>query len=153
MRRRCATAPFSLLADRSSLPDIDRVFLSAAGNWDRNRDGIVTCDEWNAYAGELFDAPTPITTASSIRTEYAKIVATDRMFQTVDLRYYDTDGDGKLDRAEFVEKPNRAFVLLDKDHSASSTRARLPARVLTPSRYSTQRRRLTAIRARIARPA
>ena len=40
----------------SSLPEVDRVFLSAAGNWDRNRDGVVTCDEWRAYAAELFDS-------------------------------------------------------------------------------------------------
>jgi EF hand len=39
------------------------------------------------------------------------------MFQTVEFSCYDTNGDGKLDHAEFVEKPNRAFVLLDKDHT------------------------------------
>jgi hypothetical protein len=98
----------------SSLPDVDRVFLSAAGNWDRNRDGIVTCDEWRAYAGELFDSADANHDGFVDATEYAKIVATDRMFQTADLRYYDSDGDGKLSRSEFVDKPNRAFALLDK---------------------------------------
>ena len=42
----------------SGLPDTDRVFLSAAGGWDRNRDGVVTCDEWKAYATELFNGDT-----------------------------------------------------------------------------------------------
>ena len=101
----------------SSIPETDRVFLSAAGNWDRNRDGIVTCDEWKAYAAELFDAADANHDGFVDRNEYATIVATDRMFQTVEFSYYDTNGDGKLDRAEFVEKPNRAFVLLDKDHT------------------------------------
>jgi hypothetical protein len=101
----------------SSIPETDRVFLSAAGNWDRNRDGIVTCDEWKAYAGELFDAADANHDGFVDRNEYATIVSTDRMFQTVEFSYYDTNGDGKLDRAEFVEKPNRAFVLLDKDHT------------------------------------
>ena len=32
----------------SAIPETDRVFLSAAGSWDRNHDGIVTCDEWKA---------------------------------------------------------------------------------------------------------
>jgi hypothetical protein len=50
------------------------------------------------------------------RAEYGKIIATDRMFQTVDFSYYDANGDGKVARAEFVEKPNRAFVLLDKSN-------------------------------------
>ena len=101
----------------SSIPDTDRVFLSAAGNWDRNRDGIVTCDEWKAYAGELFDAADANHDGFVDRTEYATIVATDRMFQTVEFGYYDANGDGKLARTEFVDKPNRAFALLDKGNT------------------------------------
>jgi hypothetical protein len=26
------------------MPEVDRVYLAAAGTWDRNKDGIVTCD-------------------------------------------------------------------------------------------------------------
>lgn len=100
----------------ASLGDVDRVFLSAAGNWDTNRDGVVTCDEWRAYAGELFDSADANHDGFVERTEYVKIISTDRMFQTVDLSYYDADGDGKLTRAEFVDKPNRAFALLDKSN-------------------------------------
>ncbi len=98
----------------SSLGEVDRVFLSAAGSWDTNRDGVVTCDEWKAYASDLFSGADANGDGSVDRTEYATIVSTDRMFQTVEFRYYDTNGDGKLDRAEFVDKPNRAFALLDK---------------------------------------
>ncbi len=108
----CSGSSFS-----SSVSETDRVFLSAAGVWDRNHDGIVTCDEWKAYAGELFDAADANHDGFIDRTEYATIVHTDRMFQTVDLSYYDANGDGKLSREEFVDKPNRAFVLLDKDNT------------------------------------
>jgi len=101
----------------SSLGEVDRVFLSAAGSWDTNRDGVVTCDEWKAYAGDLFSGADANGDGSVDRTEYATIVSTDRMFQTVEFRYYDTNGDGKLDRAEFVDKPNRAFALLDKSNT------------------------------------
>jgi hypothetical protein len=100
----------------SSLPEVDRVFLSAAGGWDRNRDGVVTCDEWKAYAGELFDGADANHDGSLDRTEYAKIISTDRMFQTVEFGYYDANGDGKVERVEFVDKPNRAFALLDKNN-------------------------------------
>jgi hypothetical protein len=112
-------APLAIAAacsTASSLPDVDRVFLSAAGNWDRNKDGIVTCDEWRAYASELFDSADTNHDGFVDATEYPKIVGTDRMFQTVDLRYYDADHDGKLSRTEFVDKPNRAFALLDQSN-------------------------------------
>ncbi|MFA5898947.1 MAG: EF-hand domain-containing protein [Hyphomicrobium sp.] len=105
----------------SSLPDVDRVFLSAAGGWDRNRDGVVTCDEWKQYAGELFDAADSNRDGTIDRTEYAKIISTDRMFETVDFSYYDANGDGKIARTEFVDKPNRAFALLDKGNECKLT--------------------------------
>lgn len=105
----------------SSLGEVDRVFLSAAGSWDRDRDGAITCLEWKSYAGELFDGADANRDGVVERTEYATIIKTDRMFQTVDLSYYDANGDNKLTRAEFVDKPNRAFVLLDKSNSCILT--------------------------------
>ncbi|MCZ7595676.1 MAG: EF-hand domain-containing protein [Hyphomicrobium sp.] len=105
----------------SSLPDTDRVFLSAAGSWDRNRDGMVTCEEWKAYAAELFDGADANHDGSLDRTEYAKVISTDRMFETVDFGYYDANGDGKVARTEFVDKPNRAFALLDKSNECKLT--------------------------------
>jgi hypothetical protein len=117
----CATAVALLLAvagcsGGSSLGDVDTVFLSAAGSWDTNRDGVVTCDEWKQYATELYNGADGNGDGTLDRTEYVKIINTDRMFQTVEFGYYDTDKDGKLTRAEFVERPNRAFVLLDKNN-------------------------------------
>jgi EF hand len=105
----------------SSLGEVDRVFLSAAGSWDSNRDGIVTCEEWRAYASDLFKNADANGDGFIDRTEYATIVSTDRMFQTVEFRYYDANNDGKLDRAEFVDKPNRAFALLDKSNTCQLT--------------------------------
>jgi EF hand domain-containing protein len=105
----------------SSLPDTDRVFLSAAGGWDRNRDGVVTCDEWKAYAAELFGGADANHDNNLDRTEYAKLISTDRMFQTVEFGYYDANGDGKVERSEFVDKPNRAFALLDKSNQCKLT--------------------------------
>ncbi len=105
----------------AGLPDVDRVFLSAAGGWDRNRDGVVTCDEWKAYAAELFDGADANRDGVLDRTEYLKIISTDRMFETVDFSYYDGNGDGKVARTEFVDKPNRAFALLDKSNECKLT--------------------------------
>jgi hypothetical protein len=124
----------------SSLGDVDRVFLSAAGSWDRNRDGIVTCDEWKAYAGELFGGADANSDGAVDHTEYATIVKTDRMFETVEFRYYDSNGDGKLDRAEFVDKPNRAFALLDQSHQCQLSASQVAgARAHTEQVFDTQK--------------
>ena len=113
----CTTIGVSLAGCSSggtSLGDVDRVFLSAAGSWDRNRDGVVTCDEWRAYADELFRNADANHDGYVDSTEYQTIIKTDRMFQTVEMRYYDSNNDKKIDYTEFVEKPNRAFALLDQ---------------------------------------
>ncbi|MHA1180070.1 MAG: histidine kinase [Alphaproteobacteria bacterium] len=120
----CAVAALVLLlggCSGSSVGDVDSVFLTAAGSWDRNRDNVVTCEEWKAYAGELFDEADANRDGIVDTAEYGKIVSTDRMFQTVGLGHYDANGDGKLTRAEFVDKPNRAFVLLDKNKECRLT--------------------------------
>ncbi len=137
--RVCTGAVFFLLlagCSGSSMGDVDTVFISAAGSWDRNRDNVVTCEEWKAYAGELFDEANANRDGVIDTTEYASIVKTDRMFQTVDLGYYDANGDGKLTRVEFVEKPNRAFVLLDKNKECRLTGTQVAgARAKTESTF------------------
>ena len=131
---------FVLAGCSSSLPDTDRVFLSAAGGWDRNRDGVVTCDEWKAYAAELFDAADANRDGILDRTEYSKIITTDRMFETVDFKYYDANGDGKVARTEFVDKPNRAFALLDKSNECKLTSSQVAgARANTEQVYDTKK--------------
>ena len=56
----CGGSPMSAIGSITgggkSISDADRVFLMAAGSWDRNRDNTVTCDEWKAYAsaGQAF---------------------------------------------------------------------------------------------------
>jgi EF hand len=124
----------------SSLGEVDRVFLSAAGGWDRNRDGVVTCEEWRSYAGELFDGADANHDGFIDRSEYANIIKSDRMFQTVDLTYYDANGDGKLDRAEFVDKPNRAFALLDKSNECKLSASQVAgARANTEQVFDTKK--------------
>jgi hypothetical protein len=77
----------------------------------------------DAPTGHLW--PTPIMMASSIARNMRRSSNTDRMFQTVDLSYYDANGDGKISREEFVDKPNRAFVLLDKDNTCRLSSAQV----------------------------
>lgn len=121
--------------------EIDRVFLIAAGNWDRNKDGIVTCDEWKAYAAELFAIGDVEHKGYLTPEDWKRVVNIDRMFETVDFKYYDKNGDGKVDRAEFVDRPNRAFELADRDKDCDLTTTELtgartagaPAAKVTPA--------------------
>jgi hypothetical protein len=103
----------------NSISATDRVFLMAAGSWDRNRDNVVTCDEWKAYATELFDGADANRDDVVDASEWARIVSVDRMFETANLAYYDANGDGKVSRAEFVEKQNPAFRLMDTANTCS----------------------------------
>jgi len=117
----CSTGGF--LSDGPS--ETDRVFLIAAGNWDRNKDGVVTCDEWKSYAAELFDGADREKKGYLTPDDWKKVTAVDKMFETVDFKYYDKNGDGKVDRAEFVDRPNRAFELADRDHDCDLTTVEL----------------------------
>jgi hypothetical protein len=115
----CSTAPLPSIGSinpfgSKSLSDVDRVFLQAAGSWDRNHDNVVTCNEWKSYAEDLFNGADTDHDDSLDANEWGNLVKVDRMFETADLRYYDANGDGKVTRAEFVDKPNPAFVLMDK---------------------------------------
>lgn len=107
--------------------DVDAVFLAAAGTWDLNKDGVVTCDEWKAYAAELFDAADANKDGMLTPDEYQTIIRTDRMFETVDFKWWDANGDGKITRAEMVDRPNPAFVLLDKEKKCQLTSTELSA--------------------------
>jgi len=105
--------------------DVETVFLAAAGSWDRNHDGIVTCDEWKAYAAELFDSADAGHKGFVSTDEFATIIKTDRMFETADFKYWDANHDGKVTRAEFVDRPNPAFALLDKKKECALTSTEL----------------------------
>lgn len=106
--------PFS---SSKSISESDRVFLMAAGNWDRNRDNQVTCDEWKSYATELFNGADANGDGFVDGPEWGSIVSVDRMFSTANLDYYDANNDNKVSRAEFIDRPNTAFKLLDSGNT------------------------------------
>lgn len=109
----------------NKISETDRVFLVAAGSWDRNHDNQITCDEWKAYTTELFDGADANRDDMVDATEWSSIVAIDRMFSTANLEYYDKSSDGKVSRAEFVDAPNPAFQLLNASQTCVLTGAQV----------------------------
>lgn len=101
------------IGSKKSVSETDRVFLMAAGSWDRNRDNTVTCEEWKTYATELFDGADGNRDNQLEQTDWPSIVKVDRMFEVADFDYYDANNDDKVSRAEFVDRENPAFVLMD----------------------------------------
>lgn len=112
----CATQGSS---GSSSASGIDRVFASAAGTWDVNRDGQVTCEEWKKYAGGLLAGADANKDGALSRQEFAAMARVDRLFDVANFDYFEANGDGKVTLAEIVDKPNPAFRLLDKDNDCA----------------------------------
>ncbi len=83
-----STSPMSAIGSitgGSSIPETDRVFLMAAGSWDRNRDNAVTCDEWKAYAAELFSGADVNRDDALDATEWPRgMTGVERIAQTLD---------------------------------------------------------------------
>jgi Ca2+-binding EF-hand superfamily protein len=114
----CSTGKGSPL-DQASL--IDREFVIAAVTWDLNKDGNVTCDEWKQYVTSLFREADANHDGMLTREEYAVLSRRDRLFETAGFNYFDTNGDGRISLSEMLDKPNPAFVLLDRNHDCVLT--------------------------------
>ena len=119
----CATSHSAL----SSASPIEKAFVRAAPTWDLDHDGTVTCEEWRQYADGLFIAADRAGNGFISPAEFNSMSVQDRLFETADFAYFDANGDGRVSRTEFVDKPNPAFRLLDKDHDCRLTSEELRA--------------------------
>jgi Ca2+-binding EF-hand superfamily protein len=111
----------------STLTDVEMAYLASAVTWDRNKDGSVSCNEWREYQVELFQLADLAKDSKLTRAEFDKIVSIDRLFAVAGFSYFDVNRDGFVDRTEFLEKPNPAFALLDKNADCILTTDELAA--------------------------
>ena len=105
----------------ANLSPAEKAFIEAAPTWDLDKDGVVTCEEWKQYAADLFREADADHDGQLTREEFQAVAQQDRLFVTADFSYFDADADGRVSLAELADKPNPAFVLLDKDNDCRLT--------------------------------
>jgi hypothetical protein len=98
----------------SSASSVDMAFVRAAPTWDLDRDGVVTCDEWKLYAGQLFTEVDSGNKGYLTAEDFVALVKTDHLFEAANFAYFGGNSSGRVTRAAFVDKPNPAFRLLDR---------------------------------------
>ena len=100
----------------SGSSNTDVTFINASQTWDLDKNGTATCDEWKQYAsGELRQADGNGDGALDA-TEWAVMANSDKLFETANLGFYDSNGDGKVTAEELTGKQNPAFKMLDKNN-------------------------------------
>jgi hypothetical protein len=121
---------------------VDQSFLRGISSYDQNRDGAVTCDEWRAAAASSFAKVNKSGSGFLTEEEFRNLAVSDRIFLVATFKYYDVNGDGKVDKNEFVERPNPAFTLADQDKDCRlNDREQITARNLSaPSTEPAPRR-------------
>ncbi len=115
----CASTP------HPEIPAVDKGFLGGIGSYDLNHDGVVTCDEWRAAAAKLFARTNKSGSGFLTEEEFHSLGAIDSTFLLATFKSYDANGDGKIDKKEFVEHPNPAFAYADKDKDCRLTELEL----------------------------
>lgn len=99
----------------SDATPVEAAFARAARTWDINGDGTVTCEEWRQYAGKLFDEADTARKGHLTPDDFRRLAGTDRLFDVANFAWFDADRDGRITRAELVDRPNPAFRILDRN--------------------------------------
>lgn len=101
----------------------DDPLIAFSRRWDVNGDRVLTCDEWRLFASALFQTIDANRSKLLEKTEIAFLGSVDRIFSGISLTYFDENGDGVIDRAEFINAPNPFFVIYDTDGDCRVTAA------------------------------
>ncbi len=95
--------------------------IRAANVWDANHDQVYTCDEWKKYLTDIFNKADHNHDGFVDAKEFDAIRSAAEQFKDASLGYFDDNRDGRLSRAEFVDKPNPFFLQLDLNRDCRVT--------------------------------
>lgn len=100
----------------ASPPRISRndPLIAWAATWgDAKGTGVYTCEEWKRYAEKLFKDADNNRDGFLDPQEFKTIQQADKVLKNADFAYFDDNKDGRVSRAEFIEKPNPLFARYD----------------------------------------
>lgn len=109
---RLGRSPASLALER---------MLRFANAWDLNNDQVFTCAEWKKFVTDIFNQADRNRDGFVDAQEFKSIQDATPQFKDSSLGYFDDNGDGRVSRAEFVDKPNPFFLQFDKNRDCKVT--------------------------------
>lgn len=105
---------------RSGPTSLERM-IRLANAWDANNDQIYTCDEWKKFVTDIFNKADRNRDGFVDAQEFAAIQGAAAQFKESSLGYFDDNRDGRLSRAELVDKPNPFFLQFDVNRDCKVT--------------------------------
>ena len=94
--------------------------IAWAATWgDTRGTGVYTCEEWKRYAEKLFKDADKNRDGFLTEQEFKTVQQADRILRNADFGYFDDNKDGRISRAEFIDKPNPFFARYDRKNECS----------------------------------
>jgi Ca2+-binding EF-hand superfamily protein len=122
-------------AGSSGSADSDPIRDSVA-RWDANHDGVYTCEEWKSFVNRLFNLADKHHKGSIASAEFEIIRSADPLFARAEFSYFDSNGDGRVSRAEFVDAQSPFFARFDPKRTCSVSAADMTPKAPTESKPS-----------------
>ena len=84
------------------------LIVSTAGLWGGSL-GVYSCDQWRRYVTDLFDRADRYHRGYIDEKQFKIIKYASPIFAKAEFGYFDENGDGRITKAEFVDKPSEFF--------------------------------------------
>jgi hypothetical protein len=95
--------------------------IRLANAWDANNDQVYTCDEWKKFVTDIFNKADRNRDGFVDAQEFKAIQDATAQFKDAEFGYFDDNRDGRVSRAEFVDKPNPFFLQFDRNRDCKVT--------------------------------